>query len=91
MTEQEIGELWRKPENYMQPLAFGAALIAAEREACAVLCESHAGMRGTGAWVASPINAPHVKTAAELRMDAAHDTSCVGAFARARPGAQRSS
>ena len=31
--------------------------------------------------------APHVKTAAEMRMDAAHDTSCVGAFARARPGA----
>jgi len=31
--------------------------------------------------------APHVKTAAEMRADAAHDTSCVGAFARARPGA----
>lgn len=28
---------------------------------------------------------PHVKTAAELRADAAHDMSCVGAFARARP------
>lgn len=27
----------------------------------------------------------HVKTAAEMRYDAAHDTSCVGAFARARP------
>lgn len=28
----------------------------------------------------------HVKTAAEMRLDAEHDTSCVGAFARARPG-----
>lgn len=31
--------------------------------------------------------APHVTTAAELRQQAASDTSCVGAFARARPGA----
>ena len=31
MTEQEMGELWRRPENYMQPLRFGAALIEAER------------------------------------------------------------
>ena len=30
---------------------------------------------------------PRIKTPAELRKDAAHDTSCVGAFARARPGA----
>jgi hypothetical protein len=29
---------------------------------------------------------PRVKTPAEMRHDAAHDTSCVGAFARARPG-----
>ncbi len=28
---------------------------------------------------------PRVKTKAEMRMDAAHDTNCVGAFARARP------
>lgn len=32
---------------------------------------------------------PHVKTAAEMRADAARDTSCVGAFARARPGAAK--
>ena len=37
MTEEEIGNLWRKPENYMKPLAFGAALLAVEREACAKL------------------------------------------------------
>ena len=37
MTEEEIGDLWRKPENYMTPLAFGAALLAVEREACAKL------------------------------------------------------
>ncbi len=30
--------------------------------------------------------APRVTTAAELRQQAKHDTSCVGAFARARPG-----
>lgn len=30
---------------------------------------------------------PHITTAAELRQQAASDTSCVGAFARARPGA----
>ena len=35
--------------------------------------------------LAEPTSAPHIKTAAEMRMDAAHDTSCVGAFARARP------
>lgn len=27
----------------------------------------------------------HVKSAAEMKADAARDTSCVGAFARARP------
>lgn len=35
--------------------------------------------------LAEPTVQPHVKTAAEMRYDAAHDTSCVGAFARARP------
>lgn len=30
---------------------------------------------------------PRVSTAAELRQQAKSDTSCVGAFARARPGA----
>lgn len=35
--------------------------------------------------LAEPAVQPHVKTAAEMRYDAAHDTSCVGAFARARP------
>jgi len=39
MTEQEIGDLWRKPENYMQPLSFGAALIAAERERILARCQ----------------------------------------------------
>lgn len=34
--------------------------------------------------LAPPPPAP-VKTAAQLRWDAAHDSSCVGAFARARP------
>lgn len=42
MTEEQIGELWRKPENYMKPLAFGAALTAVVREECAVLCEQEA-------------------------------------------------
>lgn len=31
MTEDEIGELWRRPENYMQPLKFAASLLAADR------------------------------------------------------------
>ena len=31
-------------------------------------------------------SAPRVTTAAELRQQAKSDTSCVGAFARARPG-----
>jgi hypothetical protein len=43
MTEQEIGDLWRKKENYMNPLAFGKALIALERERCAKLCDSLGG------------------------------------------------
>lgn len=34
MTDYEIGALWRKPENYMQPLRFAEALLAAERERC---------------------------------------------------------
>lgn len=36
----------------------------------------------------APLELPplRVTTAAELRQQAAHDTSCVGAFARARPG-----
>lgn len=29
--------------------------------------------------------APHIKTSVEMRHDATHDSSCVGAFARARP------
>jgi len=36
--------------------------------------------------LSEPSVQPHVKTAAEMRYDAKHDTSCVGAFARARPG-----
>jgi hypothetical protein len=32
--------------------------------------------------------APRIATAAEMRHAAAHDNSCVGAFARARPGAK---
>ena len=33
-----------------------------------------------------PVTGPSKpKTAAQMRYDAAHDTSCVGAFARARP------
>ena len=35
--------------------------------------------------LAVPAVEPHIKTAAEMRYDAAHDTSCVGAFARAHP------
>ena len=31
----------------------------------------------------------HITTAAELRQQAKSDTSCVGAFARARPGAKK--
>jgi hypothetical protein len=31
---------------------------------------------------------PRPMTAADMRQAAAHDTSCVGAFARARPGAK---
>lgn len=64
---------------------------AAERERCARLCEQW--NTTPGAKLAREIRgdaaAPvaHVKTAAEMRHDAAHDTSCVGAFARARPGA----
>lgn len=35
--------------------------------------------------LSEPGTPPRVKTAAEIRCDAKHDTSCVGAFARARP------
>jgi len=37
-------------------------------------------------WQTPSVTLPRrVKTAAEIRLDAYHDTSCVGAFARARP------
>lgn len=54
-------------------------------------CESGGSVTGVKYWSApqgppEPAT-PHVKTAAEMRLDAAHDMTCVGAFARARPGA----
>lgn len=35
--------------------------IAAERERCAMLCEAHAGMHGTGAWVALTAAADRIR------------------------------
>lgn len=65
-----------------------AAAVAAERERCAQLCEQWNATPGSrlAREIRGEKPATHVKTAAEMRYDAAHDTSCVGAFARARPG-----
>lgn len=37
------------------------AAVDAERERCALLCEAHAGMRGTGAWVALTAAADRIR------------------------------
>ena len=37
------------------------AAVAEERERCALLCEAHAGMRGTGAWVALTAAADRIR------------------------------
>jgi hypothetical protein len=78
--------LYRSLRALMWPVWLGA--VAAERERCAALCEQWNTTPGSR--LAREIRGEHpkprVKTAAEMRYDAAHDTSCVGAFARARPG-----
>ena len=38
-----------------------AQAVAAERERCASLCEEHAGLRGTGAWVALTAAADRIR------------------------------
>ena len=37
------------------------AVEAVERERCAMLCEAHAGMQGTGAWVALTAAADRIR------------------------------
>lgn len=61
--------------------------VATERERCAALCEQWNTTPGSRLALEIRGNhpAPSVKTSSEMRRDAAHDTSCVGAFARARP------
>lgn len=37
------------------------AVVAVERERCAMLCETHAGIRNTGAWVALTAAADRIR------------------------------
>ena len=46
-----------------QVIAICDAVVAVERERCAMLCEHHAGMRGTGAWVALTAAADRIRGA----------------------------
>lgn len=60
------------------------AIATEVRHALALGKPIEAGVRAGLSWSCWQ-QGPWIKTAAELRADAKHDTSCVGAFARARP------
>ena len=49
----------------------GATLYELERERCARICERHAGLRGTGAWVALTAAAERIRDPEAEKRDAA--------------------
>ena len=65
-TERAAFEAWAE-KNWMyvdvkdNSWEVWRAAVAAERERCASLCEEHAGLRGTGAWVALTAAADRIR------------------------------
>lgn len=72
----------------MRALSLRRSLRHPDEYESATTEEAWAAFQAGRAATKAPKPAPRVKTAAEMRHDAAHDSSCVGAFARARPGAK---
>ena len=65
-AERDYADAWTADQ--MQ--AYARAAVAAERERCAALVESRAGMRGTGAWAALTAAADEIRARATMQAHA---------------------